>query len=492
MFYYANFCGEHCELLEEYHDNIIAACLDASSCIPMSRQNRSNCIPGWNEFVKVYKDKALFWHKLWKEGGSPTSGVLFDLRRKTRYEYHRALRFVKRNAKNIRATRMAADLANNNKKNFWAELKRIIGRSSSLPSTVDDIVGADDIAELFHTKYDSLYNSVSYDTQEMAALTNEIESSIRCQSLTWNRINVDDIRHAINLIKAGKHDGLTGHCSDHIKNGTHMLHTHMSLLFNVMISHGFAPGGFRLATLIPIPKNKRKSLNKSSNYRAVALSSILGKVLDHIFLIKYSDILFSSELQYGFKKKHSTTQCTFVVNEIIQYYMNNGSNVNAILLDASRAFDRVNYVKLFVLLKKRKLCPMITRFLIKMYTSQSIRVKWGTSISAMCSVSNGVKQGGVLSPILFTIYFDEMLHVLKLSQLGCHIGHTFCGAIGYADDVILLAPSFCGLNKMLDICKKFADSYDVLFNSSKSKLLTFQCSNSIMDVKPIVFMDQPI
>jgi hypothetical protein len=310
-----NFCSEHCELLEEYHDNIIAACLDASSCIPMSRQNRSNCIPGWNEFVKVYKDKALFWHKLWKEGGSPTSGVLFDLRRKTRYEYHRALRFVKRNAKNIRATRMAADLANNNKKNFWAELKRIIGRSSSLPSTVDDIVGADDIAELFHTKYDSLYNSVSYDTQEMAALTNEIESSIRCQSLTWNRINVDDIRHAINLIKAGKHDGLTGHCSDHIKNGTHMLHTHMSLLFNVMISHGFAPGGFRLATLIPIPKNKIKSLNKSSNYRAVALSSILGKVLDHIFLIKYSDILFSSELQYGFKKKHSTTQCTFVVNE---------------------------------------------------------------------------------------------------------------------------------------------------------------------------------
>jgi hypothetical protein len=140
-----NFCSEHCELLEEYHDNIIAACLDASSCIPMSRQNRSNCIPGWSSFVTVYKDKVLFWHKLWKEGGSPTSGVLFDLRKKTRYEYHRALRFVKRNAKNIRATRMAADLANNNKKNFWAELKRIIGRSSSLPSTVDDIVGADDI-----------------------------------------------------------------------------------------------------------------------------------------------------------------------------------------------------------------------------------------------------------------------------------------------------------------------------------------------------------
>ena len=71
-----------------------------------------------------------------------------------------------------------------------------------------------------------------------------------------------------------------------------------------------------------------------------------------------------------------------------------GKNVNAILLDASRAFDRVNYVSLFILLKERKLCPVIIRFLIKMYTSQYVRVKWGTFISAMCSVTNGVNRVG--------------------------------------------------------------------------------------------------
>ena len=95
-------------------------------------------------------------------------------------------------------------------------------------------------------------------------------------------------------------------------------------------------------------------------------------------------------MQYGFKKKHGTTQCTFVVNEIIQYYLNNYSNVYVTLLDASKAFARVNYVKLFHLLKSRKLPSIILRFLIVLYTYQSIRVQWGSSISNICSVSNGV------------------------------------------------------------------------------------------------------
>ena len=90
-------------------------------------------------------------------------------------------------------------------------------------------------------------------------------------------------------------------------------------------------------------------------------------MLDHIILLKYGDIPFTSELQCGYEKKYSTTQCTFIVKKIIQYYQNNGSNVNAILLDASRALT-VNYLQLFTLLKKRKLCPVIIRFLIKIYT----------------------------------------------------------------------------------------------------------------------------
>ena len=72
------------------------------------------------------------------------------------------------------------------------------------------------------------------------------------------------------------------------------------------------------------------------------------------------------------------------------------------------------------------------------------------------SICNGVKQGGVISPILFTVYIDELLYRLSNSHCGCFIGNQFHGAYGYADDVILLAPSLYSSRKLLNICSTYA------------------------------------
>ena len=480
------FCDVHHHFIQEYHDNIVKACLQASSCIPSSKPGvRKKRRPGWTEFVSTYKEKAIFWHRLWKENGSPRSGVLFDIRRKTRWEYHYMLKIIKRNEEHISAKRMSESLSGTG---FWAEIKRILGYHSSLPNTVDGVQGGSNIADIFQEKYKSLYNCVSYDTHQMAALLKETNLNIKNMAGGRSQTFItDDINSCILLLKPGKSGGMSGCSSDHIINGTSKLRDHITNLFNIMISHGFTPIDFRLSTLVPIPKNKRKSVNVSDNYRAIALSSILGKVLDNLILLKYHDVFSTSDMQYGFKKSHSTTQCTFVVNEIVQYYQNNDTNVYVTLLDASRAFDRVNFVKLFRLLLKRQLCPLMLRFLIVFYTNQSIRIQWGSSMSTLCSVSNGVKQGGVLSPILFTVYIDELLSRLSDAKLGCYIGNIFCGALGYADDITLLAPTMSSLKYMLNICNQFAEAYDVLFNSSKSKLLYFGRSDSRPRVSPVEF-----
>ncbi len=64
-----------------------------------------------------------------------------------------------------------------------------------------------------------------------------------------------------------------------------------------------------LNTVIPIPKNRNKSLCTSENYSGIALSSIFGKVLDKVILNKNHDVFKISDLQFGFKEKHSTSQC---------------------------------------------------------------------------------------------------------------------------------------------------------------------------------------
>jgi len=77
------------------------------------------------------------------------------------------------------------------------------------------------------------------------------------------------------------------------------------------------------------------------------------------------------------------------------------------------------------------------------------------------TVSNGVKQGGVLSPILFCVYIDRLLHLLAESGIGC-----FVGALVYADDIVLLSPTASGMWTLLHVCDVFANDFSVVFNAA--------------------------
>ena len=82
-------------------------------------------------------------------------------------------------------------------------------------------------------------------------------------------------------------------------------------------------------------------------------------------------------------------------------------------------------------------------------------------------------QGGIPSPILFTVYIDELLIQLKQLGVGYHWKHHFVGTVCYADDLALLAPSQAALGLMLRLCEQFADSHGLRFNPSKTQLIRF-------------------
>ena len=112
------------------------------------------------------------------------------------------------------------------------------------------------------------------------------------------------------------------------------------------------------------------------------------------------------------------------------------SNTFVLMLDASKAFDRVNYCKLFRgLYLKREMSPLVLRLLLFMYTNQTLRVKWGSVMSESFTVINGVKQRGVLSHVLFAVYTDRLLLRLQESGIGCHMGGHYAGTLFYVDDI---------------------------------------------------------
>ena len=209
-------------------------------------------------------------------------------------------------------------------------------------------------------------------------------------------------------------------------------------------------------------------------HRTIALSSNLSKVLEWLILMKFIAFFTSSQLQFGFKPDFSTTLCTGVVKNIISHYINKGSCVLGCFLDASKAFDMVDHTILFRKLVDRGLPLPVVRLLLGWYCSQQTKVRWGSCVSESFCVSNGVRQGSVLSPFLFAVYLDGLLSELSDSGVGCYWGHLFAGAVCYADDIVLLAPCPSALRTLLSICSGYASSHGLEFNPSKSQLICFR------------------
>ena len=163
----------------------------------------------------------------------------------------------------------------------------------------------------------------------------------------------------------------------------------------------------------------------------------------------------------------------WLIKNVVSRYIINGSYVYGC---ASKAFNLVDHNILFRKLLERGLPLLVVRFLLSWYSSQECRVRWGSCLSDTFRVSNGVRQGSVLSPLLFAVYLDGLLSELVESGVGCYWKNLFAGCLRYADDIVLLAPCPSALRIMLNICCNYASCYGLEFNTTKSQLICFRRS----------------
>ena len=122
-------------------------------------------------------------------------------------------------------------------------------------------------------------------------------------------------------------------------------------------------------------------------------------------------------------------------------------------------------------------------------------VRWGRLLSTPFTVSNGVRQGGILSPFLFNVYMDDLSTRLNKLNIGCTVGYIRINHIMFADDLVLISPSTQGMSKLLSECQRYGIECDIMFNPKKSavmfikpefmknaKLPDFEINNETIDV----------
>jgi len=116
---------------------------------------------------------------------------------------------------------------------------------------------------------------------------------------------------------------------------------------------------------------------------------------------------------------------------------------------------------------------VLIRLLRNWYSRLSCSVLWNNALGDVFSVNCGVRQGGVLFPILFSVYVDDLISLLRDSGYGMYIDKLFAGCILYADDILLLSSSCHGLQSMLHICNEFGKRWDIHFNPAKTQCVIF-------------------
>ena len=223
----------------------------------------------------------------------------------------------------------------------------------------------------------------------------------------------------IRKLTTGKSSGLDGIYAEHLLHCSQRFVTMLAMCFTGLFVHGFLPDTMLEVVLVPVIKDKTGIIDQVDNYRPIAPASVISKVVEIILLSRISGLLETCHNQFGFKQSLGTDTCIYVLKEIVDKYRSLNGGLCVCFLDASKAFDRVKHSVLFDKLVQRGVPGYIMRILCYWYAHQTMCVRWGSSISSSFRVSNGVRQGGILSPHLFNVYVDDLSQILNRCRTGC-------------------------------------------------------------------------
>ena len=137
--------------------------------------------------------------------------------------------------------------------------------------------------------------------------------------------------------------------------------------------HGEIPQECMQTVIVLICKNKNGNISAAGNYRPASLATIISKLFEHYILSCIFPLLATTDNQFGFKPKHGTDMCIFLLKQTVFYYVSKDTPVFSASLDASKAFDRTNHNLLFAKLIKRNVPMCIVRLLLSWYRQQTMQ-----------------------------------------------------------------------------------------------------------------------
>ncbi|MES9993748.1 MAG: reverse transcriptase family protein [Candidatus Thiodiazotropha sp.] len=364
------------------------------------------------------------------------------------------------------------DVSERNPKEYWRlvrDLKELENQSSKTNSPISPEEWIRHFSELLCSK--NRENS-----SEMEKVINEMSSNAYFTNLDY-RITKKEIYAAVKNLNNGKACGLDRISAEMIKASLPSLLDVYEKLFNSIFRNGLYPNCWRENFIVPIFKSGSRA--DPTNYRGIAINSVLGKVFSIILKNRLESFVRDNNLiddtQIGFKSNCRTSDHMFILKTLIDKYIKKlKAPLYVCFVDFKKAYDSVWRQALMYKLLMQNVQGMFFNILRSMYLDNNICIKINNKQRSNFFKSNvGVRQGDALSPILFNLFTSDLHDFLNIDCQSPLLDKTNVNCLMYADDLLLLSESEIGLQRLLDRVNDYCGRWGMEVNIEKTKVIKF-------------------
>ena len=375
------------------------------------------------------------------------------------------LRQMKEEWWKTKAQQIQAAADTHNLKAFYDGLNGVFGPTITKTSPIESKDGTkvltekNDILERWAEHFSDVLNQPSH-------VDWEILRSIPQQLV---KINLDDtptlieVKRAIKMLCMNKAPGIDGIPGEIFKFGGNQATKMLTKLIQQIWKQGKVPQDFKDANITKLFKKGKRSI--CDNYRGISLLVIAGKILARVILNRLNESLLDSicsESQCGFRKGRGTVDMIFSLRQVQEKAREQNKPLYMLFIDLTKAFDTVNRDALWHILSKVGVPDKMKNVIISLHDGMKAQVAMDGTTSEPFNVTNGTKQGCVLAPLLFAIFFAVMLkHAFPDSSYGIPLTYRYSG--GLFNNQRMKAKTLIKMTKVLDLL--FADDCALVTHS---------------------------
>ena len=227
-----------------------------------------------------------------------------------------------------------------------------------------------------------------------------------------------------------------------------------------------------------------------NNFRGIAVASHFGKLFNAILKNRLqafcdSNLIIKPEQISGKKGARTADHMTVIRFLIEKYALKGEKRLYACFFDLRKAFDTVDRVTLFFkILSKYKIGGSFLKLLMEMYSNNKIYLKLASGLTQPFETTVGVKQGCVLSPLIFNLFINDLPDHFDDQCDPVIISDRKVQALMFADDVMVVSKSAKGLKRAINITVEYFKSINLSVNFEKSQVMIFNARGVQLDKHP--------